>query len=97
MSQLKVDEVICIKGSVLIVFYTPGKCWEFRIISCTGGIFGEQKIFYTAEAALKASFQEELLKNGLAKTRKSEVKCPNQLAFEQAQKMAIASKAGVWK
>lgn len=28
---------------------------------------------------------------------KSEVECPNQLVFEQAQKMAIASKAGVWK
>lgn len=42
------------------------------------------------------SFQEELLKNGLAKMRKSGVECPNQIAFEQAQKIAIASKTGVW-
>nr|WP_322712681.1 thermonuclease family protein [Nostoc sp. ChiSLP03a]MDZ8213903.1 thermonuclease family protein [Nostoc sp. ChiSLP03a] len=28
------------------------------------------------------SFQEELLKNGLARTRNSGVECPNQLAFE---------------
>ncbi|MEH1992241.1 hypothetical protein [Nostoc sp.] len=52
MSQIKVNEVICIKGSTLIVFYTLGQCWEFRIISRTGGIFGEQKIYYTAAAAL---------------------------------------------
>ncbi|MBE8971315.1 thermonuclease family protein [Nostocales cyanobacterium LEGE 12452] len=42
------------------------------------------------------SFQEELLKDGLAKMRKSEVECPNHLAFEQAQKIAKASKVGVW-
>ncbi|MEH2035697.1 MAG: thermonuclease family protein [Nostoc sp.] len=42
------------------------------------------------------SFQEELLKDGLAKTRKSGVVCPNQLGFEKAQEIAIASKTGVW-
>ncbi|WGV29110.1 thermonuclease family protein [Halotia branconii] len=43
------------------------------------------------------SFQEELLKSGLAKTRNSGVECPNQLAFGNAQKIAIASKTGMWK
>lgn len=38
------------------------------------------------------SFQEELLKNGLARTRDSSVECPNHLAFEQAQNIAKASK-----
>jgi endonuclease YncB( thermonuclease family) len=42
------------------------------------------------------SFQEELLKSGLAKTQLGGVECPNQIAFEQAQKIAIASKTGVW-
>ncbi|MBN3921709.1 thermonuclease family protein [Nostoc sp. NMS4] len=42
------------------------------------------------------SFQEELLKNGLARTRNSSVECPNQLAFEQAQDIAKASKLGIW-
>ncbi|MBD2364746.1 thermonuclease family protein [Anabaena minutissima FACHB-250] len=42
------------------------------------------------------SFQEELLKSGLAKTRKSRIECPNQLSFEQAEKIAILSKIGVW-
>ncbi|MBD2303470.1 MULTISPECIES: hypothetical protein [Nostocales] len=27
--------------------------WQFRIISRTGGIFGEMKIYYTSEAALR--------------------------------------------
>jgi hypothetical protein len=53
MSQIKIEEVICINGNVLIVFYTAEKCWQFRIISRTGGIFGEQKLYYTAGAAMK--------------------------------------------
>ncbi|MBD2242537.1 thermonuclease family protein [Nostoc sp. FACHB-888] len=43
------------------------------------------------------SFQEELLKSGLAKTRKSGVECPNNLAFEKAADIAKASHIGVWK
>ena len=42
------------------------------------------------------SFQEELLKSGLAKTRLGGVECPNQIAFENAQRLAKASKAGIW-
>jgi endonuclease YncB( thermonuclease family) len=42
------------------------------------------------------SFQEELLKDGLAKTRNSGLECPNYLAFEKAQEIAKASKVGVW-
>ncbi len=49
------------------------------------------------KGALEDSFQEELLKNGLAKMHQSEVECPNHLAFEQAQKIAITSKVGMWK
>ncbi|MBD2616052.1 hypothetical protein H6G94_33235 [Nostoc punctiforme FACHB-252] len=52
MSNIKVDTVLCINGSVKIVFYTPGQCWQFRVISRTGAIFGEQKIYYSASAAL---------------------------------------------
>ncbi|RCJ24389.1 hypothetical protein A6770_28225 [Nostoc minutum NIES-26] len=57
MSQIKVDTVESINGSVLIVFYTPGKCWQFRIVSSTGGIFGETKIYYTAEAARRTGLE----------------------------------------
>lgn len=42
------------------------------------------------------NFQEEMLKNGLAKMLKSGVECPNQLGFEQAADIAKASHIGVW-
>ena len=45
---------------------------------------------------VEVSFQEELLKSGLVKTRQSGVECPNQIAFENAQRLAIASKTGIW-
>ena len=57
MSQVKVDTVLCVNSSILMVFYTLGHCWEFRIISRTGGRFGEQKIYYTAEAALRTGLE----------------------------------------
>ncbi|MEH1839947.1 MAG: hypothetical protein V7L20_14545 [Nostoc sp.] len=52
MSQVKVYTVLWMNGSLLMVFYTPGQCWQFRVVSRTQGIFGEQKIYYSGEAAL---------------------------------------------
>ncbi|MBD2596019.1 thermonuclease family protein [Nostoc spongiaeforme FACHB-130] len=49
------------------------------------------------KGGVEVSFQEELLKHGLAITRQFNVECPNQLAFENAQKMAVALKVGVWR
>ncbi|MBD2364747.1 hypothetical protein H6G36_26845 [Anabaena minutissima FACHB-250] len=57
MPNIRVAEVLCINGSVLIVFYTPGQCWQFRIISRTGGIFGEQKLYYSPAAALRTGLE----------------------------------------
>lgn len=54
MPTVKIEEVVCVGGSILLVFYTPGKCWQFRVISATGEVFGERKIFYTADAAQNA-------------------------------------------
>jgi len=59
-----------------------------------GYTIAEVMAYGTGEVEI--SFQEELLKSGWAKTRKSGVECPNQLSFEQAEKIAIASKVGVW-
>lgn len=50
----------------------------------------------TGKDDIEVSFQEEILKSGLAYYRKSGDNCPNNLAFENAQKLAIASNAGVW-
>lgn len=54
MVTIKFEEVIWIDGSVLVVFHTPAKCWQFRIINSTGEVFGEELIYYTALAALNA-------------------------------------------
>ena len=43
------------------------------------------------------SFQEEMLKSGMAYYyRKYAANCPNHLAFEQAEEIGKTSKAGVW-
>jgi len=54
MSKITVHQVIGIDGATLIVFYTQAHCWQFRLISPSGSVFGERKIYYTPEAALKA-------------------------------------------
>ena len=39
---------------ILLVFYTDSGCWQFRVLSSGGGVFGEKKLYYTAEAAERA-------------------------------------------
>ncbi|WP_375515339.1 thermonuclease family protein [uncultured Nostoc sp.] len=55
------------------------------------------EVMARGQGEAEISFQEELLKSGLAKTRLGGVECPNQIAFEQAQRIAIAAHAGMWK
>ncbi|OUL23970.1 hypothetical protein BV378_20270 [Nostoc sp. RF31YmG] len=51
----------------------------------------------SGEWGQEMSFQEEMLKSGLAYYyEKYAANCPNHDAFAQAQEIAIASKAGVW-
>ena len=54
LEKTKIHHVIGIDGTTLIVFYTTEHCWQFRLISPGGQVFRERKIYYTAEAALKA-------------------------------------------
>ncbi|MBD2683572.1 MULTISPECIES: thermonuclease family protein [Nostoc] len=58
-----------------------------------------------AKDGVDISFQEELLKSGLARTQQGGVECPNQIAFDNAQRLAMskdkplrvyAPKAGIW-
>jgi hypothetical protein len=51
MTKITVHLVIGINGCTLVVFYTKAHCWQFRLISAGGAVFGERKIYYTAEAA----------------------------------------------
>ncbi|WP_242062428.1 thermonuclease family protein [Nostoc punctiforme] len=59
-----------------------------------GRTIAEVMVYGQGEAEI--SFQEELLKSGLARTQQGDVECPNQIAFENAQRLAIASNVGVW-
>jgi hypothetical protein len=51
---IKVHLVVIIYDITLLVFYTESECWEFRLISAGGEVFGEQRIYYSPEAAEKA-------------------------------------------
>ncbi len=57
MSKTTIHEVIGIDGATLIVFHTQAHCWQLGLISPGGAVFGERKIYYTAEAALKAGIE----------------------------------------
>jgi endonuclease YncB( thermonuclease family) len=55
------------------------------------------EIMSRGKDGVEVSFQEEMLKSGMSFLYRQYAKnCPNVAAFEQAEKIAIASKAGVW-
>ena len=55
------------------------------------------EIMSAGKNGVEVSFQEEMLKSGMSYLYRQYLnKCPNASAFEQAQKIAIASRAGVW-
>ncbi|MHC5723213.1 MAG: hypothetical protein ACYT04_46455 [Nostoc sp.] len=54
MTKTTVHLVVNINSCTLMVFYTEAHCWQFRVISPGGAVFGERKIYYTPEAAEKA-------------------------------------------
>ncbi len=54
MLQTTIHQIVGLQGMTLLVFYTETHCWQFRIISSGGAVFGERKLYYTPEAAEKA-------------------------------------------
>ncbi|MCG6138724.1 MAG: hypothetical protein MET45_29705 [Nostoc sp. LLA-1] len=54
MTTTKIHLVAGIADVTLLVFYTEADCWQFRLISAGGAVFGERKLYYTPEAAEKA-------------------------------------------
>ena len=54
MSTTIVHQIIDIQGTTLVVFYTEAHCWQFRVISSGGAVFGERRLYYTPEASEKA-------------------------------------------
>jgi len=54
MTKTTIHQVIGIQGFTLLVFCLDNNCWQFRLISAGGAVFGEQKFYYAPEAAEKA-------------------------------------------
>ncbi|MGB6299535.1 MAG: hypothetical protein WBF90_25625 [Rivularia sp. (in: cyanobacteria)] len=55
MNKTTVHLVVGFESLTLLVFHTEVMEWQFRIISSGGEVFGERKLYYTAEAAEKAA------------------------------------------
>ncbi len=53
-NQVKIHLLVGIRGLTLLVFYTETDCWQFRFLSLGGAVFGERKIYFTAQAAEQA-------------------------------------------
>ncbi|MEM6403434.1 MAG: hypothetical protein AAF757_24925 [Cyanobacteria bacterium P01_D01_bin.116] len=54
MTKTFIYASIGINNCTLLVFHTDAHCWQFRMISCDGSVYGECKIYYTAQAATDA-------------------------------------------
>ncbi len=53
MNGCRVHSLISVQDFILLVYYSDAGAWQFRVIS-GNAIFGERKIYYSAEAAEKA-------------------------------------------
>ncbi|MBD2504927.1 hypothetical protein [Anabaena azotica] len=63
-NQVKIHLLVGIRGLTLLVFYTETDCWQFRFLSLGGAVFGERKIYFTAQAAEQAG-RESIYKDFL--------------------------------
>lgn len=53
MSETKIDYLLGIEGGkLLLVYYSPHNCYQFRVVTATGQVMGNEEIYYTPEAAL---------------------------------------------
>ena len=62
---MKIDSVIEINELTLLVYYTPGKCWQYAIAGKDGS-YESEGIYYSADAAEKKGREQiQLLLAGL--------------------------------
>jgi hypothetical protein len=55
MQGLKIHCLVCSRDYILAVFYTHARSWQFRIVTPDGCTSGEEKIYYSADAAADAA------------------------------------------
>jgi hypothetical protein len=51
MPSAKIHLLTITPIGILIVYFTSGDCWQFRVLTHEGKVFGLQKLYYTAGAA----------------------------------------------
>ena len=63
---MKIEHLISIDATILMVYYTSEKCYQYAIIFGDGLIYQPDEIYYTGEKALKVGRESiELLGNYL--------------------------------
>lgn len=53
MDKTTIHQVIGVDETTLIVFVATEHCWQLGLISPSGAVRGERKIYYSAEVALR--------------------------------------------
>ncbi len=53
MTLTKIHLLTTTPLGILIVYFTNGGCWQFRVLN-DGSIYGHNKTYYTVEAAERA-------------------------------------------
>ncbi|HEY9609322.1 hypothetical protein [Allocoleopsis sp.] len=51
MPTAKIHLLTVMPIGILIVYFTADSCWQFRVLTNEGKVFGLQKLYYTPEAA----------------------------------------------
>lgn len=54
MTQPTTHLVVGSQGVTLLVFLSEIHCWQFRLISSGGAVFGEWRLYYSPKAAERA-------------------------------------------
>jgi hypothetical protein len=54
MTPAKIHLVTFTPLGILAVYFSNDGCWQFRVLTYEGKVFGSQKLYYTAEAAERA-------------------------------------------
>jgi hypothetical protein len=55
MQGLKIHCLVARRDYLMIVFYTHARSWQFRIVTPDGCILGEEKVYYSSQAAEAAA------------------------------------------
>lgn len=50
---MKIEYLISIDRAILMVYYTPGKCYQYALAFRDGSIYQPSELYYTASKALK--------------------------------------------